>query len=344
MEATEVIDVQSNEIIRVEESEKDWKLVGKFTEYEFGQLVEFYCHAENFLPAINFAKERARGLVADPTTKDGQIARKAVAKRIGQIEKQIADVGMEVAKVLKAKPKEVDACRKRVKDTLIAYKDEVLAPLKEIEQRQEEIVEIGNLPAQGVGCDSNGLKMLLDRLDEMAKTPEYWKESLNDANDAVIEARRQLNDMLARQEKAEADQRELEELRKKQAEMALMEKQKAEAELKKAQEEAAKAKAEAERMEREKAEAERKQMEAEEAARAAETAKAEAEAKVPEWKKNEIPESERLWPEDERERKRRINREAMQKMVELTLGDETMAKAIITAIAKDEVPHIHIEY
>jgi len=72
-------------------------------------------------------------------------------------------------------------------------------------------------------------------------------------------------------------------------------------------------------------------------------AQAEAEAKVPEWKKNEIPQEERLFPEDERERKRRYNREALKALVPIVKDEET-AKAIITAIAKEAVPHIHIDY
>ena len=251
---------------------------------------------------------------------------------------------MEVARILKEKPKKIDAVRKRVKDTLLSFKEEVLAPLKEIEVRQAQIVEIENLPAQGIGCGSEGLKQLLEQLDAMAKNAVYWKESATEAEAAVREAKRQLNDMLASAEKAEADKRELEELRSKKEAMERAAREKAEAELKKAQEEAAKARAEAERMEREKAEAERKQKEAEEAARAAEQAKVEAEAKVPDWKKNEIHESERLFPEDARERKRRINREALSELVKLTNGDETLAKAIITAIARDQIPHVFIDY
>lgn len=325
--------------LTVQENGKDWSVVGEVKNWE-----DLFMDERNFLPIIEFCRERARGLVADPNTKDGQITRKTLAKRIGQVEKAIAERGMEVARILKEKPKKIDAVRKRVKDTLVSFKEEVLAPLKEIEARQAEIVEIDNLPAQGIGCGSDGLKQLLERLDSMARNADYWKESATEAEAAVREAKRQLNDMLASAEKAEAEKRELEELRAQKEAMERAAREKAEAELKKAQEEAAKAKAEAERMEREKAEAERRQKEAEEAARVAEQAKVEAEAKVPDWKKNEIPESERLFQEDAKERKRRINREALSELVKLTNGDETLAKAIITAIARDQIPHVFIDY
>ncbi|SHL05679.1 hypothetical protein [Fibrobacter sp. UWH4] len=340
--------VTETALLTVQESDKEWTLVGKIDNWE-----DFFMDECNFLPVLNFAKERARNLVADPTTKDGQITRKALAKRIGQVEKAIAERGLEVARILKEKPKKIDAVRKRVKDSLTAYKEEVLAPLKEIEARQAEIVEIDNLPAQGIGCDSEGLKQLLEQIESMAKTPEYWKESAADAESSVREAKRQLTDMLASAEKAEAEKRELEELRAQKEAMERAAREKAEAELKKAQEEAAKAKAEAERIANEKAEAERKAKEAEEAARQAEIAKAEAErkateamAKLPEEERAKVdsPYVEPLWPEDERERKRKVNREALARMVELTGGDETMAKAIITAIARNEVPHVKMMY
>ncbi len=335
---------ENKDVINVEESGKDWAIVGAFNEYDFGKLVEFYSDADNFLPAINFAKERARGLVADPTTKDGQIARKSLATKIGQIQKAIEDKGMEIARILKAKPKEVDATRKRVKDTLLSYKDEVLAPLKEIEERQAEIVEISNLPAQGVGCDSSGISEILERLDGYAT--KDWKESKDDAEDAIREARRQLTDMLARQEKEEADKRELEELRKQKEEIERAKREKDEAELKKAKEEA-------ERLAKEKAEAEEKAREAEEAKLKAEEDKIEAERKANEAmdkltedqrKDVDSPKIEPLFQEAEIEHKRTIKKEALAELVKYVEGDVDMAKAIITAIAKGKIPHVRMMY
>lgn len=326
----------ANEIIKVEETEKEWTIVGEVANWE-----DFFMDEKNFLPVLNFAKERARGLVADPTTKDGQIARKSLAKRIGQVEKAIAERGLEVARILKEKPKKIDAVRKKVKDSLLSYKEELLAPLKEIEERQALIVEISNIPAQGIGCDSAGIKSLLESVEDYAS--KDWKESKDDATYVINEAKRQLTDMLVRQEKAEADARELEERRKHDAEVAQAQKEKAEAELKKAQEEAARAKEEAEKFKAEADAAKAEAVKANEEKATAEKAKEEAESKLPEWKKKEIPESERLFPENVEERKRKFNREALEKIVEFT-NDEKIGKAIITAIVKGQVPHIYMDY
>lgn len=321
----------ANEIIKVEETDKALVITGSVENWE-----EFYLDENNFLPIIEFTKKRARGLVADPTTAEGQKERKLLVKKINALVKDIDKVHDDVVKAYKQKSGKIDNVRKTVKDTLLMYKEELLAPIKEIEQRQAEIVEIDNMPAtRAIGCDSASLKYMLDELDALEK--KDWKESKADAMYSIGEARRQINDMLARQEKAEEDARKLAEYQRREAELAAAEKAKAEAEMKKAKEEADKAKAEAEEAKRRAGKAEAEKAEAVKA-------KEQAEAKIPEWKKNDIPESERLFPEDVVERKRRFNREALEKMTDFTNGDVDAAKAIITAIAKGQVPHIFIDY
>ena len=335
----------ANDIIKVEETDKALVITGQIENWE-----EFFLDEKNFMPIIDFTKTRARGLVADATTKEGQKERKTLVKKINALVKDIDNAHDEVVKAYKEKSGKIDKVRKKVKDTLLMYKEELLAPIKEIEQRQAEIVEIDNMPAtRGIGCDSAALKFLLEELDELEK--KDWKESKADAMYSIGEARRQINDMLARQEKAEEDARKLAEYQRREAEIATAEKEKAEAEKKKAQEEAEKAKAEAEKAKKEAEEARQMAEQAEADKVAAEKAKELAESKIPEWKKNEIPESERLFPEDVNERKRRFNREAMEAIAEIIgktpvaiAGTEGVAKAIVTAIVNGHVPHIYMDY
>jgi len=317
-------------VVTLEETDKALTIVGKIDNWE-----DFFMDEKNFKPVLEAVKKRAKGLVADPTTKEGQTEIKTLVKKLNGLVKDIDLAHDNVVKELKAKPKRIDNVRKYVKDNILLYKEELLKPIKEIEERQEQILAIDNMPAtEGIGCDSYSLKVLLERLDEYEK--KDWKESKEQAQDSINEARRVLKDMLARAEKDEAEKRELEELRKQKAEMEQAAREKAEAELKKAQAEAEKAKAEAEQARRQAEQAEAEKAEAIKA-------QAEAEAKVPDWKKNEKPQEERLFPEDERERKRRYNREALKALVPIVKDEET-AKAIITAIAKEAVPHIHIDY
>jgi len=351
MEKENIEEVETTALVKVAETDKSFAIEGKIDNWE-----DFFCDDKNFIPIVKFVKTRAEGLVADATTKDGQIARKTLAKKINALVKEIDNAHDAVVKELKAKPNLVDKVRKHVKDSLIKYKDDVLAPIKEIEARQAEIVEIENLPAQGIGCDSAGIKMLLERLLVMAKTPEYWKESAKDAESAVIESTRQLKDMQASAEKAEAEKRELEELRKHKEEIERAEREKHEAELKQAQEEAA-------RLAKEKEELEKKAREAEESKRKAEEEKEEAERKANEAmdkltedqrKVVDSPKVEPLFQEMEREHKRKVNNEAldaiakMDELLKLTEGDvedaKSVAKAIITAIVKGKIPHVRMMY
>lgn len=336
--------MSENEIIKVVENDKDWAIVGQFNEYDFGKLVEFYSDAKNFMPAIEFARDRARNLVADPTTKDGQIARKALAKRIGQIEKVIADRGMEVARILKAKPKEVDAVRKKVKDTLLQYKEEVLAPIKEIEARQAELVEIDNMPAQAIGCDSVNVQYLIDKLDELERDEKYWKESWSDAQYSVNNSRAQLKDIYAKVKKQEDDAAELERLRRKEAENAEAERKLQEERIRKAQEEAEKAKKAAEEAERKAAEEEAKRKAAEEDAKKAQELAEKAQSATFSTGDKKYKESELLFPDDFKERQRKCNREAMDAIMAETELCEEVAKNIVRLIAKGKIPHVRIEY
>lgn len=337
--------------IKVVETEKDWAIVGQFNEYDFGQMVDFFSNERNFLPAINFAKERVEKLVADPTTKDGQITRKALAKHIGQIEKAIADKGLEIARILKTKPNEIDKVRRKVKDTLLMYKDEVLAPLKEIESRQAEIVEMDNIPAQAIGCDSVNVKNLIEQLESKKRDKDYWKESWDDAQYSFNNSMNQLRDILAKVEKEESDRAELERLRKAEAERAAEIKEEAERKIAEAKEDERKAKEQAEESERKAKEAEENARKAQEAKEAAEAARDEAESKIPEWKKKEIPDDQLLFPQDRTEYRRKANREAMMAIAGIianapvaVVGAEEVAKAVVTAVVKGKVPHMNMEY
>lgn len=344
-------EVINHDAVTVNDTGKSFDLVTACDDPE-----KLFLDKNNFLPLIKQVTKIARGLVADVNTAEGVKARKAMNKKLASLKNSIEDAGKAVAAGLKAKPKMVDETRRTVKQTLEMLQDEVMAPIREIEARQAEIVEICNLPAEGIGCDSEGLRCLLERLEAMAKNPEYWKESAKDAEDAVRDAKRQLNDMLASAEKAEADARELEELRKHKEELERIEREKREEELRKAQEEAA-------RLAKEKEEAEAKAKAMEEAKAKAEADKVEAERKATE-AMDRLSENDRaivnvgpiepLFPDMEREHKRKVNNEALDAIVKidellkLTGGDvndaKSVAKAIITAIAKGQIPHVRIVY
>ena len=343
-ETTEAEVINTN-AIEIKDTGKSFEIVKK---PEQKDLEAIFLDKQNFVPMLQQVKLVARGLVADPTTKEGASQRKALSRKIGSLKTAIEAEGKKVAAALKEKPKLIDATRKEVKDTLEMLQDELLKPLKEIEARQNEIIEISNLPASAVGCDSFGIQDVINVLESKAKDEDYWKESFADAMAAVTEARRQLNAMLDSALKQEEQQREYERLKAEEAERN-----------RKLAEEAAKAKAEAEEAKRKAEEAERAKAKAEADARAAAEAEARAKAEAERAKANatinvqgdaqkaikdaEKTKSEMLFPEDQQTYKRTCNRESLEDIKACGI-DEEKAKAIITAIVKGKVRHIVMMY
>src|SRR5574344_2266936 len=217
-----------------------FELVGQVTNWE-----ELFLNKENFRQILIDAQKIGRGLVADPTTKEGCIQIKTMAKKISTLKNLIEEKGKQIAAELKAKPKLIDATRKEVKDTLDRLKGDVLKPLVDIEKRQEQITEIDNMPAQAMMYDSVGIEEQIAKLSDLReKGAEYWQESFEDASKSISDSMRQLNEFLLSARKKEAEQKELEELRaQKEAAQRIIQEQ----EIKKAAEEAAeKARKEAE--------------------------------------------------------------------------------------------------
>ena len=343
----EVINTNS---VTINDNGKTFEIVTKCTDPE-----QLFLDKRNFVPMLEQCKLIARGLVADPTTKEGASQRKALSRKLAGLKNAIEDEGKKVAAALKAKPKIIDATRKAVKDTLEMLQDEVMKPVKEIEDRKNEIIEISNLPASAIGCDSYGVKDVINVLESKAHDEAYWKESYSDAMAAVTEARRQLNAMLDSALKQEEQQREYERLKAEEAERN-----------RKLAEEAAKAKAEAEEAKRKAEEAKRAQEKAEADARAAAEAEARAKADAERAKQQaeaaranatvtvqgdaqkaikdaEKTKSEMLFPEDQQTYKRTCNREALEDLKACGI-DEEKSKAIITAIVKGKVRHIVMMY
>lgn len=248
--------------VTLNDTGKSFEIVTKCTDPE-----QLFLDKRNFVPMLEQCKLIARGLVADATTKEGVATRKALNRKLASLKTLIDEEGKKVSDALKKKPNIILATRKEVRDTLEMLQEEVMKPVKDIEARQNEIIEISNLPASAIGCDSFGIQDVINVLETKAHDEAYWKESYADAMAATNEARRQLNAMLDSALKLEEQQREYERL-------------KAEEEKRNRQlaEEAAQAKAEAEEAKRKAEEAKRAQEKAEADARAA--AESEARAKA----------------------------------------------------------------
>ena len=325
--------------VTLNDNGKSFEIVTKCTDPE-----QLFLDKHNFVPMLEQCKLIARGLVADATTKEGVATRKALNRKIASLKTFIDDEGKKVSDALKKKPNIILATRKEVRDTLEMLQDEVMKPVKEIEARQNEIIEISNIPASAIGCNSYGIQDVINVLESHAHDEAYWKESYAEAVAALNESRRQLIAMLETQLKQEEQQREYERLKAEEAERN-----------RKAAEEAAKAKAEAEEAKRKADEAERARIAAEEAQKKAEAdavrAKAEAEnakatvnvvqngnaAQV--IKDSEQTKAQMLFPDDIALYRKMCKTEAKEDLMKCNLTEE-QARDVVIAILSGKIRHV----
>ena len=333
------VEVMNTNAVTLNDNGKSFEIVTKCTDPE-----QLFLDKHNFVPMLEQCKLIARGLVADATTKEGVATRKALNRKIASLKTFIDDEGKKVSDALKKKPNIILATRKEVRDTLEMLQDEVMKPVKEIEARQNEIIEISNIPASAIGCNSYGIQDVINVLESHAHDEAYWKESYAEAVAALNESRRQLIAMLETQLKQEEQQREYERLKAEEAERNL-----------KAAEEAAKAKAEAEEAKRKADEAERARIAAEEAQKKAEAdavrAKAEAEnakatvnvvqngnaAQV--IKDSEQTKAQMLFPDDIALYRKMCKTETKEDLMKCNLTEE-QARDVVIAILSGKIRHV----
>lgn len=316
--------------------------------------------------------QEVRSHVPDVTTKKGRDAIGSLAMKVSKSKTLIEKCGKELVAEQKAQIKLIDDDRIAIVKKFDALRDEILAPRDAWEQAEKDRVEkhksdiekirdfahpsiLHDMPANRI---AEQIKML-DVLEICSLFEEFEQE----AKLAKFETLEKLRTALAAREKYEAEQAELERLRKEQLEREQRERDEriAKEAADKARIEAeAKALAEKQRFEREQKEqaelAERQQREAAEREARLIAEKEEAELRAQQAAAMERQRIEREQAaKEEAERKaeearlanvehmRSINREILNKLCEIGL-DEGQAKAVITAIANNQVPHVSVKY
>lgn len=236
-------------------------------------LQGFYTDGKNLDKLYGIIEKKAKGLIADPTTKEGASQIKSEARLLASVKTKVDNLGKQVVAELKELPKIIDANRRNFRERMEALQDEIRRPVTEIEEREAEIDRIKTVHQQLISADSATIRQNIESVKAIELTSEKWHESLEKATKAVTGEINALETMLKVAEKREEEDRELEELRKKQeeAERIIREQKIREEAERKAREEAeVRASAEKARLEREKEEAERKAAEAERARKEAE--------------------------------------------------------------------------
>lgn len=217
------------------------------------------------------------GVVYDMSTKKGRDQCASDAYKVARSKQAVEKLGAKLSAEYKEIPKKIDASRRRIKERFDALQEQIRQPLNEWEAAEDARVakhkagiEWFRLRAEeNRGLDSGELKASIAQV-QAVKIGDPWEEFETEALRAKAGALESLQAALVAREKHEAEQAELVELRRKQAEQ---EQKDREAEI--ARQAAEKAKADAEAA----AQAERDAAAKREAALHAAQAKAEQDAK-----------------------------------------------------------------
>ena len=323
--------------------------------------------------------QEARSHVPDVTTKKGRDAIGSLAMKVSKSKTLIEKCGKELVAEQKAQIKLIDDDRISVVKKFDQLRDEILAPRDAWEQAEKDRVEkhkadiekIRDFAHQSVLHDmpANRIAEQIRMLDVLEICP-LFEEFEQEAKLAKFETLEKLRTALVAREKYEAEQAELERLRKEQQEREQRErderiaKEAAEKATREAEEKARLENERVERQQREAAEREaRLQAEKEAALLREEQLKQQAieREKQAEIDRKNAVDQERLRIEREQaakeeadrkaeearlanvEHMRSINQEILNKLCAIGL-DESQAKAVINAIAKGQVPHVSIKY
>lgn len=316
--------------------------------------------AENGLnPVIEFIESQARSIVADIDTAKGRALLKSTAYKVAQSKTAIDGVRKGLVKDLKEMPKKIDAEGKRCREALDSLAEEIRRPVTEYENAEKERVEGHKSFIESI-TSCRGIYEHHTSLDIQGKLD--WLKSLTideSLEEFEAQAHRELKASidtvfaaLERRKKYEADQAELEQLRK-EAE----EKERAEREAKLIQEAEEKARREVEqKAEQDRLNAEKAQRDAEErtakaeqdrinAEKRAEQAAIEAEQRLIRQQEAAAKEEARQKAEREAdiEHRKKINNLILIALVTTGIS-EAQAQEVIKKIVRGEIPNTVINY
>ena len=303
--------------------------------------------------------EEARSFVPDVTTKKGREEIGSLAMKVSKSKTLIEKCGKELVAEQKAQIKLIDDDRISVVKKFDQLRDEILAPrdawVKAEEDRVakhqdviESIKSYAAISSEATSSDIREVASIIENTNIDSSLEEFEQE----AKIAKFETLEKLRAALVAREKHEAEQAELERLRK--AEQERLQRERDERIAKEAADKATREAEEKARLEVERVEHEQREAAEREARLIAEKEEAELRAQQAatverqriEREQAEKAESERQ-AEAERmanvEHMRSINQEILKKLCEIGL-DEDQAKAVITAIAKNQIPNVSIKY
>lgn len=331
--------------------------------------LEVFKNVQGLDPYLAAIRQELDAFQAEPPSLDTAAGRKAyasMAHKIARSKTAIDNIGKELVADLKQLPKTIDAERKRWRDQLDAWRDEARGPLNEWEAAEEARKnahedKIDWLRNQDDLLDELTSDQIAGRITQVEAMDigEQWEEYESEAHRVKAATLSALKSGLERRLKHEAEQAELERLRKEQAEREQREREEriareAEERARREAEQAAQAEREAaaRREQEAKREAERKEREHQEAlAKAKRDAEAEQQRIQQEHQRQEQAriDAERREQEEamrrqaDKEHRASVNSRAMQAMIDGGMPEDC-AKQAVTLIAKGCVPGVVISY
>lgn len=318
------------------------------------KLEDFFLSDDQLGIAYEEVNKFARGLIADPTTKEGSTQIKSMGRNIASIKARFDEIRLYVVKDLKDKPKRIDEAARMFKRKLESLQEDVLAPVKEIEERK---ALVDSMLKDSFNYKDSTSQEIGNRITELLafKVDNSWKESKEEMEEAVLENISKLNELLLVVRKREKDAADLAVLRAKEAEHDRIIR-----ESKIAEEAAAKAKSDAEakiKLAEEMAKkADERAKQAEEEAKRVREEQANKPVTIaqpvitePEQTRMANPQPE-LTVDEEREKKREVNRVILIDfsviLLKLKVDDSEgkIAKALATAVIKKEIRNVEVKY
>lgn len=315
----------------------------------------------------------------DTSTKKGRDAIASLAYSVAQSKTYLDGVGKQLTDKLKEQPKLVDAERKRVRDMLDAWKDEVRKPLTLLEDAEKKVIDDLQELQETAGFTSENIRMNIDiasgidvsfaviKPKELAEKKEYTlfildkklKEQLTAEHQAAeIERLRKEAAEREKKEREERIAREAAEQARRQAELEAQRQR--EEEQRKINEEKLAAERREMQLKLDAENAERRRLEAEQMAereRQQATQRAEHEKQQALLRERQAAENERLRIEREqaaakaeadrqaanKAHRAAVNREILAALVAAGFSDD-QGKAVITMAAKGEAGRLTINY
>lgn len=293
---------------------------------------------------LEYIREQVGDVVSDVSTAKGRTEIKSNAYKIARSKTILDDAGKAYAAELKAKVKGIDGNRRTLRESLDQMRDEIRKPVDDWEAKEKERTDeiSSNINQLVFAGQSEGTSHALGKILATVKDTEITEADFGDRQgDAAIQkdiAVSNLERAIEVAKKTEDDAKELTRLRQQTAEQEAQQRLRdAEDAARKEAEEVAQARVD--QAEKEASDAlEAAERAKEEAAEAIETARKETEAKELRIKEEADARAADV------EHRRKVNKAAVDALVEWGSMFEGQARDVVTLIAAGRIPNVTINY